>query len=96
MTNITNKKLECIICDNRANYEFQCQHHLCKNCYKVDNFCLICDINVKITPIIYPTYTHPTYTHTTYVTNITNIAQFASTYNVLRIMSGLGSFQYTS
>jgi hypothetical protein len=86
-----NITLECIICFNKANFDFHCKHHLCKNCYKVEKFCLICNSNVKITPIFHPNYT----SHTSH-TYVTNISPFVLSYNVLRVMSGLGSFQYTS
>ena len=47
MSNIN--KFECILCQNIAEYDFSCLHHLCKTCYKIENFCMICNTkNIQI------------------------------------------------
>lgn len=64
MSNINNINLECILCENKADYDFQCEHHLCKNCYKIDNFCPICNTkDIKINEIKFPNIT----IHTDYI-----------------------------
>ena len=52
MSNINKINLECIFCEKKADYEFSCQHNLCEKCYKVANFCMICNTkDIKIRDI---------------------------------------------
>lgn len=69
--------LECIFCENEANYDFLCKHHLCKNCYKIDRICVICNVHVEIKEInhnnVYPFAIYPEYHQPSGFVNINNI-----------------------
>ncbi len=89
INNIIKSIEECIFCEEKANYIYSCLHHLCKNCYRIEKFCAICNTSdIILTTIVDK--------KPDIKTNYLDFNDFALSYAALRYMNGLGGLHYSS
>ena len=96
MSNIN--KFECILCQNIAEYDFSCHHHLCKTCYKIENFCIICNTkNIEIKQIKQNSiYCYDIYPELHQPSGYVNLSRLSQQYNILRVMNGMSRLEYST